>query len=66
MFELAQRLVEKHQSRAEAVAEKIEPEPLRRLFFFLIDTVLQRSGGDEASSSVQVVPLGLPITSSAE
>ncbi len=66
VFELAQRLVEKHQSRAEAVAEKIEPEPLRRLFFFLIDTVLQRSGGDEASSSVQVVPLGLPITSSAE
>jgi len=66
VFELAQRLVEKHQSRAEAVAEKIEPEPLRRLFYFLIDTVLQRSGGDEEQSSVQVVPLSLPISSSAE
>lgn len=66
VFELAQRLVDKHQSRAEAVAENIEPEPLRRLFYFLIDTVLQRSGGGEESSPVQVVPLSLPISSSAE
>ncbi len=66
VFDLAQRLVDKHQSRAEAVAEKIEPEPLRRLFYFLIDTVLQRSEGGEGNAPMQVVPLSLPITSSAE
>jgi geranylgeranyl diphosphate synthase, type II len=41
-FEKAARLVEKHQQRAEAVANEIEPEALRRLFYYLIDMVLQR------------------------
>ncbi len=66
VFDLAQRLVDKHQNRAEAVAEQIEPEPLRRLFYFLIDTVLQRSQPAAAAAAVQLVSLGLPITSSAE
>jgi geranylgeranyl pyrophosphate synthase len=41
-FQKADRLVEKHQQRAEALAAEIEPEPLRRLFFHLIDMVLER------------------------
>jgi geranylgeranyl pyrophosphate synthase len=42
IFEKAGRLVDKHQQRAEAVAEQIEPSELRRLFHYLIDTVLER------------------------
>lgn len=66
VFDLAERLIDKHQSRAEAVAEQIEPQPLRRLFYFLIDTVLQRSGDDASGPSPPLVSLGLPITSSTE
>jgi geranylgeranyl diphosphate synthase type II len=61
VFDMALRLVDKHQQRAEASAEKIEPESLRRLFFFLIDTVLERP----TEKTPVVVSLGLPITSSA-
>jgi geranylgeranyl pyrophosphate synthase len=42
VFEKACRLVDKHQQRAEAVASEIEPAELRRLFQYLIDTVLER------------------------
>lgn len=42
VFETAMRLVDKHQARAEQVADDIEPEALRRLFYFLVDTVLER------------------------
>ena len=41
-FQQAARFVEKHQERAEAVAAQIEPEPLRRLFCYLIEMVLER------------------------
>ena len=56
---MAEKLIDKHQQRAEAAAEQIEPEALRRLFFFLIDTVLERPAQDLP----KVVSLGLPITS---
>lgn len=42
VFDRARRLVDKHQQRAEAVAEQIEPAELRRLFHYLMDTVLER------------------------
>ncbi|TWT93689.1 DUF116 domain-containing protein [Neorhodopirellula pilleata] len=41
-FDLALQLVDKHQAKAEQVADDIEIEPLRRLFYFLVDTVLER------------------------
>ncbi|QDS93054.1 All-trans-nonaprenyl-diphosphate synthase (geranyl-diphosphate specific) [Roseimaritima multifibrata] len=41
-FDAAARLVDKHQARAEQVADGLESEPLRRLFYFLVDTVLER------------------------
>jgi hypothetical protein len=66
VFELAKRLIDKHQQRAEAVADEVNPEPLRRLFYFLIDTVLQRESDGPATPPLQVVSLGLPITSAAE
>ncbi len=42
VFEKAHRLVDKHQQRAEAVADEIQPDELRRLLYYLIDTVLDR------------------------
>ncbi|MEM9367676.1 MAG: polyprenyl synthetase family protein [Planctomycetota bacterium] len=42
VFETALQLVDKHQARAEQVADEIEPEELRRLLYFLVDTVLER------------------------
>ena len=35
------QLVDKHQERAEQVADEIQ-HSLRRLFYFLVDTVLER------------------------
>ncbi len=37
------RFVDKHQQRAEEVADEIEPDELRRLMYYLVDTVLDRS-----------------------
>ncbi len=50
VFEQAQRLVDKHQLRAQEIAETIENPALKRLMTFLIDTVLQRTS--EASPPV--------------
>ncbi|WZU47941.1 polyprenyl synthetase family protein [Stieleria varia] len=57
VFDTAMRLVDKHQQRAEQVADEIEPEPLRRLFYFLIDTVLERP----ELPSPKVVSLGVNL-----
>jgi hypothetical protein len=40
VFEQAERLIEKHRERAIEIADAIEPESLRRLFYYLVDTVL--------------------------
>jgi geranylgeranyl pyrophosphate synthase len=42
VFETALKLVDKHQARAEKVADEIGVEELRRLLYFLVDTVLER------------------------
>lgn len=42
VFEQAHRLVDKHQQRAEAIADEVQPDELRRLFYYLVDTVLER------------------------
>lgn len=46
VFEKASRLIDKHQERAEAIADQLQPEELRRLMYYLIDSVLDgaRSG----------------------
>ena len=42
VFDTALQLVDKHQERAERIADEIQPDALRRLFYFLVDTVLER------------------------
>ena len=44
VFEKAHRLVDKHQQKAEEIADQMEPEELRRLMYYLVDTVLDRTG----------------------
>jgi geranylgeranyl pyrophosphate synthase len=58
VFDKAHKLVDKHQQRAEEIADKLEPEELRRLFYYLIDTVLERPSETPAA----VVSLDLPVT----
>jgi len=42
VFDKAEKMVEKYRERAEAVADDVEPAPLRELLYFLVDTVLER------------------------
>jgi geranylgeranyl pyrophosphate synthase len=60
IFEKADALVEKSRARAEAVADEIEPETLRRLLYFLVDTVLasQEEPGPNVTS---LVPLPIAV-----
>jgi len=60
VFDKALRLVEKHQERAEEVADNIEPDELRRLFYYLIDTVLERPN----ESAPELVSVGIVTESS--
>ncbi len=57
VFETAMQLVDKHQARAEQVADEIEVDALRRLFYFLVDTVLERP----EMPSPAVVSLGMNV-----
>lgn len=58
VFERAQSLVEKCRSRAEALADEVQPEELRQLLYFLIDTVLAEVS--VSTPQVKLVPLSLP------
>ena len=63
VFELAHRLIDKHQARAEAVADNIQPEDLRRLLYFLIDSILDRPATTEpALTTLAPVKDPLPVT----
>lgn len=61
VFDRAQALVEKCRSRAEALADEVQPEELRQLLYFLIDTVL--ADNSVPAPQVKLVPLTglLPI-----
>jgi geranylgeranyl pyrophosphate synthase len=62
VFEKAHRLVDKYQQRAEQIADGLEPEALRRLFYYLSDTLLDRAGTTPAESPVAISQLQLPMT----
>jgi geranylgeranyl pyrophosphate synthase len=59
VFEKAARLVDKYQERAESVADEVQPEELRRLLYYLIDTVLER----QSSEAPNVHTVSLPSAS---
>jgi geranylgeranyl pyrophosphate synthase len=62
VFEKASRLVDKYQERAEAVADEVASEELRRLLYYLVDTVLERGASEPAP---QVVMPALSIAGAA-
>lgn len=43
VFEQAEKLIDRHRERAIEIAVAIEPEPLKRLFHYLVDTVLSEA-----------------------
>ncbi len=43
VFEKARRLIEKHQQRAESIADELDADELRRLLYYLVDTVLEQA-----------------------
>ena len=43
VFDKAARLIEKHQERAEKIADEIQPKELRALLYYLIDSVLDHA-----------------------
>ena len=50
VFAKADKLVEKYRDRAEAVADDVEPEELRVLLYFLVDTILQRNQPEQTNT----------------
>jgi hypothetical protein len=50
--------VDKYQEKAEAVADELQPDELRRLFYYLVDTVLDRAGTEAAPPAVVGVTMG--------
>jgi geranylgeranyl pyrophosphate synthase len=60
VFEKARRLVDKHQQRAEAIADGVQPDELRRLLYYLIDSVLERS-----TEESPMVPSASPLVTLA-
>jgi len=61
VFEKAEKLIEKYRSRAEAIADEVEPTELRELLYYLVDTVLDRPQADAMETEPQMVSLTLPL-----
>ena len=49
VFDQAHQLVDKYQERAERTADEVQPESLRRLLYYLVDTVLERPAEAETT-----------------
>lgn len=64
VFEKAEALVEKSRNRAEALADEVEPEELRQLLYFLIDTVLAEEETESATEAPSPMLVSLPIAGS--
>ncbi len=66
VFEKAYKLVDKYQQKAEEIADEIQPDELRRLMYYLVDTVLDRTA--EVKPTIDIKHLSfsevLPIVSS--
>ncbi len=54
VFDKAEKLIDKYRSRAEAVADEVEPTELRELLYFLVDSVLDRPCPPPAPEAVSL------------
>ena len=66
VFQKAYKLVDKHQSKAEEVADEIQPPELKRLMYYLVDTVLDRTAEVKPTIDIKHLTFNevLPIVSS--
>jgi geranylgeranyl diphosphate synthase, type II len=55
VFERARTLIEKYRQRAEAIADEVEPEELRELLYFLVDTALAEESTEPEIASNLIV-----------
>jgi geranylgeranyl pyrophosphate synthase len=55
VFSRAEKLVEKYRAKAEAIADEVEPNELRMLLYFLVDTVLERE--QQAPTMLHSLPI---------
>ena len=63
VFQRAEKLLQKFRAKAEALADEVEPQSLRELMYYLVDSVLQSKEAPEESvpaSSLITLPL-LPM-----
>jgi len=63
VFERAEALVDKCRSRAEGLADDVQPEALRRLLYFLVDTVLAAPPAPPPTPLVSLQGLVTPAVS---
>lgn len=65
VFDKAHRLVDKYQARAESEADEFEPDEFRRLLYYLIDTVLERSSEPTPALVTSILPASIPVVNEA-
>ena len=66
VFDTAEALVDKSRARAEAIADEIEPDELRQLLYFFVDTVLAPEEPETPHpESLGLVPLTITTPSGA-
>lgn len=57
VFETAENLLNKSRARAEALADEVQPDSLRQLLYFLVDTILAPESSEPAIASPSLVSL---------
>jgi len=61
VFEAAQQLVEKYRAKAEEIADEIEPEPFRRLLYYLVDSILETTEDHKPTIVIPTTQLEFPL-----
>lgn len=62
VFDKAEALVEKSRTRAETLADEVEPDELRQLLYFLVDTVLANHEPEPVPDPDVLVPLPIAMS----
>ncbi|PQO39041.1 polyprenyl synthetase [Blastopirellula marina] len=61
VFEAAQQLVEKYRAKAEEIADEIDPEPFRRLLYYLVDSILETTEDHKPTIVIPTTTLEFPL-----
>ena len=61
VFEAAEQLVEKYRAKAEEIADQIDPEPFRRLLYYLVDSILETTEEHKPTIVIPATTLEFPL-----